>query len=125
MTRSRSVLIIEDEPLIAMMLEDFIETLGHSVAGTVDSVGDALARGIDGAGPEGEGEPAAIGPSQGRRDRGLERGRLHGLGEVPVGAVVLGPGGEVIGRGRNTSRERGDMTRHAELAAAGRDGDQA
>ncbi|GBF07747.1 tRNA (Ile)-lysidine synthetase-like protein [Deinococcus aerius] len=39
------------------------------------------------------------------------------LGEVPVGAVVLGPGGSVVGRGRNTSREHGDMTRHAELAA--------
>lgn len=38
-------------------------------------------------------------------------------GEVPVGAVVLGPGGEVVGRGRNTSREHGDMTCHAELAA--------
>ncbi|GAA5446555.1 tRNA lysidine(34) synthetase TilS [Deinococcus depolymerans] len=37
--------------------------------------------------------------------------------EVPVGAVVLGPGGQVVGRGRNTSREHGDMTRHAELAA--------
>ncbi|MEF2277953.1 tRNA lysidine(34) synthetase TilS [Deinococcus sp. YIM 134068] len=36
--------------------------------------------------------------------------------EVPVGAVVLGPDGSVIGRGRNTSREAGDMTQHAELA---------
>jgi tRNA(Ile)-lysidine synthase len=40
-----------------------------------------------------------------------------GADEVPVGAVVLGPDGAVIGRGRNTSREHGDMTRHAELAA--------
>ncbi|SEJ01334.1 tRNA(Ile)-lysidine synthase [Deinococcus reticulitermitis] len=37
--------------------------------------------------------------------------------EVPVGAVVLGPDGQVIGRGRNRSREHADMTRHAELAA--------
>ncbi|WP_415831272.1 tRNA lysidine(34) synthetase TilS [Deinococcus frigens] len=37
--------------------------------------------------------------------------------EVPVGAVVLGPDGAVVGRGRNTSRADGDMTRHAELAA--------
>ncbi|AKH17709.1 tRNA lysidine(34) synthetase TilS [Deinococcus soli (ex Cha et al. 2016)] len=37
--------------------------------------------------------------------------------EVPVGAVVLGPDGTVVGRGRNTSREHGDMTRHAELTA--------
>ncbi len=28
----RSILIVEDEPLIAMMLEDFLESLGHSVA---------------------------------------------------------------------------------------------
>ncbi|WP_019586805.1 tRNA lysidine(34) synthetase TilS [Deinococcus apachensis] len=39
------------------------------------------------------------------------------VGEVPVGAVVLGPDGGVVGRGRNTSREHGDMTHHAELAA--------
>ncbi|MHA0038281.1 tRNA lysidine(34) synthetase TilS [Deinococcus sp. PESE-13] len=37
--------------------------------------------------------------------------------EVPVGAVVLNADGEIVGRGRNTSREDGDMTRHAELAA--------
>lgn len=36
------ILIVEDEPLIAMMLEDFVETLGHEVAGTADTVGDAL-----------------------------------------------------------------------------------
>ena len=44
MKRSRSVLIVEDEPLIAMMLEDFVDSLGHSVAGTADCVADALAR---------------------------------------------------------------------------------
>ena len=37
--------------------------------------------------------------------------------EVPVGAVVINANGEIIGRGRNTSREHTDMTRHAELAA--------
>lgn len=42
MTEAR-ILIVEDEPLIAMMLEDFIETLGYAIAGTVDSVDDALA----------------------------------------------------------------------------------
>nr|WP_243398468.1 tRNA lysidine(34) synthetase TilS [Deinococcus koreensis] len=40
-----------------------------------------------------------------------------GSREVPVGAVVLGPDGALVGRGRNTSRADGDMTRHAELAA--------
>ncbi|HEX8668678.1 MAG TPA: response regulator [Allosphingosinicella sp.] len=44
MTASRSVLIVEDESLIAMMLEDFLESLGHEVAGTCDSVAGALTR---------------------------------------------------------------------------------
>ena len=44
MSASRSILIVEDEPLIAMMLEDFLDSLGHRVVGTVDSVQDALAR---------------------------------------------------------------------------------
>ena len=38
----RSILIVEDEPLIAMMLEDFLETLGHKVVASCDSVDDAL-----------------------------------------------------------------------------------
>jgi CheY-like chemotaxis protein len=38
----RSVLIVEDEPLIAMMLEDFLESLGHDVAGTCESVEEAM-----------------------------------------------------------------------------------
>ncbi len=40
----RSILIVEDEPLIAMMLEDFLETLGHDVVGTCDSVEQAIAK---------------------------------------------------------------------------------
>jgi CheY-like chemotaxis protein len=43
-TAARSVLIVEDEPLIAMMLEDFLDSLGHKVAGTCESVAEALAR---------------------------------------------------------------------------------
>ena len=39
----RTILIVEDEPLIAMMLEDFLESLGHSVSATCDTVKDALA----------------------------------------------------------------------------------
>ena len=38
----RSILVVEDEPLIAMMLEDFLESLGHSVTATCESVADAL-----------------------------------------------------------------------------------
>ena len=43
MSEARSILIVEDEPLIAMMLEDFLDTLGHRVVGTCESVEDALA----------------------------------------------------------------------------------
>ena len=43
MSVSRSILIVEDEPLIAMMLEDFILSLGHEVSGSCDSVRSALA----------------------------------------------------------------------------------
>lgn len=43
MSASRSILVVEDEPLIAMMLEDFLETLGHRVHASCESVGDAVA----------------------------------------------------------------------------------
>lgn len=38
-------------------------------------------------------------------------------GDVPVGAVVLDPDGEVIGRGRNTRERDADPTGHAEVVA--------
>jgi CheY-like chemotaxis protein len=38
------VLIVEDEPLISMMLEDFLDSLGHEIAGTCDNLADALGR---------------------------------------------------------------------------------
>jgi len=38
-------------------------------------------------------------------------------GEVPVGAVVIGPDGAVLGRGRNRRQESGDATAHAEIEA--------
>jgi CheY-like chemotaxis protein len=47
-TASLSVLIVEDEPLISMMLEDFLDSLGHKIAGTCDSVTDAMARALEG-----------------------------------------------------------------------------
>jgi CheY-like chemotaxis protein len=43
-TVTRSILIVEDEPLISMMLEDFLDSLGHNIVGTCESVPDALAR---------------------------------------------------------------------------------
>lgn len=42
MQRCQSILIVEDEPLIAMMLEDFLDSLGHKVVGIVDSVASAI-----------------------------------------------------------------------------------
>ena len=41
----------------------------------------------------------------------------YACGEVPVGAVVVGPDGAVIGRGRNRRQESGDATAHAEIEA--------
>jgi DNA-binding response OmpR family regulator len=38
MADPRSILIVEDEPLIAMMLEDFLDSLGHKVQGTCETV---------------------------------------------------------------------------------------
>lgn len=46
----------------------------------------------------------------------LARGCLE-RGDVPVGCVVVGPDGTVIGRGRNRREERGDATAHAEVEA--------
>ena len=42
MPGARSILIVEDEPLIAMMLEDFLESLGHRVVASCESVEEAL-----------------------------------------------------------------------------------
>lgn len=42
MTGPQRILIVEDEPLIAMMLEDFLEALDRKIAGTADNVAAAL-----------------------------------------------------------------------------------
>ena len=42
MGTGRSILVVEDEPLIAMMLEDFLETLGHRIHASCDNLADAL-----------------------------------------------------------------------------------
>ena len=42
MTSPARILLVEDEPLIAMMLEDFLESLGHRVHASCDSVEEAL-----------------------------------------------------------------------------------
>lgn len=38
-------------------------------------------------------------------------------GDVPVGAVVVGPDGAVVGRGHNAREATGDPTAHAEVVA--------
>jgi tRNA(adenine34) deaminase len=43
--------------------------------------------------------------------------RAAGSEDVPVGAVVISPEGQVIGRGRNVREELGDPTGHAEIVA--------
>ena len=43
MTTPRNILIVEDEPLISMMLEDFLLSLGHDVAAICETVQEALA----------------------------------------------------------------------------------
>ena len=58
----------------------------------------------------------------GRYD-GWMRGALdeaaHALpsGDVPIGAVVVGPDGDVLGRGHNVREADGDPTGHAEILA--------
>lgn len=48
-----AILVVEDEPLIAMMIEDFLEVLGKKIIGPVDCVADGVAAiaggGIDAA----------------------------------------------------------------------------
>ncbi|WP_423835448.1 tRNA adenosine(34) deaminase TadA [Streptomyces tubbatahanensis] len=56
-----------------------------------------------------------------------EAERAPGTGDVPVGAVVLGPDGAVLGTGHNAREADSDPTAHAEVlalrAAAGKRGD--
>ncbi len=53
MNATQRILVVEDEPLIAMMIEDFLDMLGKDHAGTADSVAAALqivgAGGVDAA----------------------------------------------------------------------------
>lgn len=43
MSKKRNILIVEDEPLISMMLEDFLLSLGHRVSAICETVDEALA----------------------------------------------------------------------------------
>ena len=48
MSQGQKILVVEDEPLIAMMLEDFLETLGHHVSASCDNVAEALGKAEEG-----------------------------------------------------------------------------
>ncbi len=51
-------------------------------------------------------------------DRALELARSATLdGDVPVGALVLNPAGDIIGEGRNTRERDQDPAGHAEIVA--------
>jgi tRNA(Arg) A34 adenosine deaminase TadA len=51
-------------------------------------------------------------------DIALEEARLAAeAGEVPVGAVIVSPGGEILARARNAMLARNDPTAHAEMLA--------
>ena len=51
-------------------------------------------------------------------DRALALARqAAAAGEIPVGCVVVGPGGEILGEGRNRREADGDATAHAEMEA--------
>ncbi|MFC7537439.1 response regulator [Sphingomonas sp. GCM10030256] len=48
MNQGHTILVVEDEPLIAMMLEDFLETLGHTISASCDNVAEALGKAEEG-----------------------------------------------------------------------------
>lgn len=48
----------------------------------------------------------------------LEEARKAGeAGEIPIGAVVVGPKGRLVGRGHNLTEALNDVTAHAEMQA--------
>lgn len=50
--------------------------------------------------------------------RAIARARFApATGDVPVGAVVVGPGGDLVGAGHNAREADGDPTAHAEVLA--------
>jgi len=48
MAEARRILIVEDESIVALFIEDLLEELGHTVAGTVSRLEEAMERGRQG-----------------------------------------------------------------------------
>lgn len=67
--------------------------------------------------PERSGGPVATPYDDAMRAALVEAGLAVESADVPIGAVVLDPSGEVIGRGHNVRERDGDPTGHAELVA--------
>lgn len=51
------------------------------------------------------------------REALLEAGRAAAIGEVPIGCVIVGPGGEIVARAHNRRETAQDATAHAEILA--------
>ena len=60
---------------------------------------------------------AAFPPSAGMTAAFAEANAAALRGEVPVGAAVVGPGGQVVATAGNRTRELSDPTAHAEMLA--------
>jgi DNA-binding response OmpR family regulator len=84
--RARSILIVEDEAMIAMMLEEYLLALGHHVAGIAACIAEAEAL-IDG----GRVELAVLDCNLGGEEIWPVADRLTGQG-IPI---ILSSGGSV------------------------------
>ncbi|CAN5676693.1 tRNA adenosine(34) deaminase TadA [soil metagenome] len=64
------------------------------------------------------GEPAGTSPFDEPMGLAIDQARSAlGTGDVPIGAVVLSPAGEVVATGRNQREAQFDPTAHAEVVA--------
>ena len=48
MAEARRILIVEDESIVALFMEDLLQELGHTVAGTIARLDEAMERGKQG-----------------------------------------------------------------------------
>lgn len=54
---------------------------------------------------------------RGMREALKQAHKAYAAGEVPIGAVVMNPDGDIVGTGRNRVEELRDVTAHAEIQA--------